>query len=176
MEIKITPFKKIYEKECLDLIKIVVVDGFIDEGIDIIKEKKHLDEELDIQFGRLKEFSHHYFLAQKEKAIVGMIAYLQPCEAVKLAMKKIQISSKSIQEIVAVYIHPDYQRRGIGSQLFTKMLGILKDSKVEFFAVSTGYKKGRSFWTKKLGKESVVFPTYYNGYPCSIWIRKVGDI
>lgn len=153
-----------------------MTDGFIDEGIDIKKEKKHLDEELLIQFDRLKKFSRHYLLAQEGKAIVGMIAYLQPCDAVKLAMKSLNIKSTSIREIVAVYVHPDHQRQGIGTKLFTEMLGILRHDKAEYFAVSTGYKKGRAFWTKKLGKASVVFPTYYSGHPCSVWIRKVGDI
>ncbi len=176
MKINIIPFGDSYERECLDLIKKIVTDGFIDEGIDIKRDKKHLDEELLIQFTRLKEFSHHYFLAQKDNKVVGMIAYLQPCEAVKLAMKSLKIKSSSIIEIVAVYVHPDHQRKGIGSMLFKKMKGILHKNNIDYFAVSTGYKKGRAFWTKKLGEVSVLFPTYYSGHPCSAWIRKVGDI
>lgn len=176
MEIKIIPCKKVYERECLDLIKRIVTDGFIDEGIDIEKDKKHLDEELEIQNNRIKKFSQNYLLAQNDNKVVGMIAYLQPCDAVKIAMKSLNIVSTSIQEIVAVYVHPDHQLKGIGSKLFFKMLSILQQKNVEYFAVSTGYKKGRAFWTKKLGEVSVLLPTYYSGYPCSVWIKKVGDI
>jgi GNAT superfamily N-acetyltransferase len=176
METRIIPYSKTFENDCFDLIKRIVTDGFVEEGIDIRKEKKHLDEELRIQFERIREHSHHYLLAQKGKAVIGMIAHLQPCGAVRLAMKNLDMGSPSIREIVAVYVHPDYQRRGIGSRLFSEMLDVLRHDKVEYFSVSTGYKKGRAFWTKKLGRVSELLPAYYNGHPCSVWIRKVSDI
>lgn len=176
MKINIIPFGDSFEIECLNLIKRIVIDGFIEEGIDIKKEKKHLDSELEIQKDRIKKYSRNYFLAQNGDKIVGMIAYLEPCEVVRISAEKIHIDIKLVQEIVAVYVHPDHQRQGIGSLLLSHILQVLKNKEVMYLAVSTGYKKGRAFWTKKLGQVSVLLPTYYSGYPCSVWIRKVGDI
>lgn len=176
MQITIHPFQKEDESSCLDIIQQVVVDGFVEEGINIQIEKVHLQEELDNQKNRIQQNYKNYFVAQTDDNIVGLIAYLEPCDAVLMALKELKINPVSIKEIVALYVNPLFQRQGIGSLLFSKIISVLKKQNTEYFAISTGYKKGRSFWTKKLGKESVVFPTYYSGWPCSVWMRKVDVI
>ena len=40
METRIIPYSKTFENDCFDLIKRIVTDGFVEEGIDIRKEKK----------------------------------------------------------------------------------------------------------------------------------------
>lgn len=176
MKIKLTQFIHDDKIECFNLIDRIVIDGFIEEGVNITKEKNHLNSELEIQKKRIEQFPDNYYIAKDRKIIVGMIAYMRPCKAVELAAEKLKIDIKLIQEIVAVYVHPHYQRRGIGSMLFDHIINILQNKKTVYFSVSTGYKKGRSFWTKKLGQESVLLPTYYDGHPCNVWIRKIDSI
>lgn len=176
MEILIDKMQEIDKQGCLDLIENVVVAGFIEEGIDIQKEKKHLADELEIQRKRIDQNSSHYVVAKQHTNIIGMIAYLTPCEVVDMAVKELQLNPQSIYEIISLYVNPHFQRKGVGSLLFENILLQLKHNKVEYFAISTGYKKGRSFWSKKLGKESIIYPTYYSGWPCSVWLKKVDDI
>jgi GNAT superfamily N-acetyltransferase len=176
MQSTIHPFQESDKKACLDIIYGVVVDGFIETGIDIQKEKDHLSEELAIQETRINQYFSNYFVIKKEKKVIGMVAYLEPCEAVYIALKELKISPISIREVISLYVDPAYQRQGVGSQLFSKIISEIKKLNIEYFAISTGYKKGRNFWTKKLGQESIVLPTYYSGWPCSVWIKKVNDV
>lgn len=176
MTLTIQQFSKEYTRDCLDIIKRVVTDGFVESGIDIEKEKSHLENELRNQRDRIHAYANHYFLALGNTHLIGMIAYLDPCDAVHIAAKQLDIPITLVQEIVAVYVHPDFQRKGVGSALFSHMGGVFRKQHIPYFAVSTGYVRGKSFWTKKLGRESVILSTYYEGTPCHVWIRPVGDI
>lgn len=176
MTITAQPYTDTYEKDCFHIIEKVVIDGFIESGVDIQKNPSHLSNELKLQRDRLLSFPNKYFIAIQNYRAIGMIAHLNPCNAVEIVANNQNIPIIDIQEIVAVYVHPDFQRIGIGSKLFTHMGSVLKAQHIPYFALSTGYKRGKQFWTKKLGEESEILPTYYEGHPCHVWIRDVDDI
>lgn len=176
MVITIQPYSETHKEGCLKIIKKVVIDGFVESGVDIQKEPGHLERELINQENRINEYSKQYYLALDDKNMVGMIAYLDPSEPVQIVAKQLQIPIDQIREIIAVYVHPDFQRKGVGSELFTFMGNVLREKKIQYFALSTGYMRGKKFWSKKLGNESQILPTYYEGHPCHVWIRNVDDI
>ncbi len=174
-----TQISKLHDAEIqkyLLFIESIVTEGFIDTGIDIVKEKQHLLNEIAIQSNRVLQSPNQYLLARQNNNIVGSIAYMTPCEAVQIAAKKLNIPLTSLTEIVAVYVHKKHRLKGIGSALFTTMLKLLKQNNITYAALSTGYAKGKAFWRHRLGPESLVLPDYYEGHPCFVWIRKIDDI
>ncbi len=66
-------------------------------------------------------------MAKYNDSLVGMIAHLEPSEPVVIIAKQLNIPVSSIREIVAVYVHPAHQRKGIGSQLFSYMGTALRE-------------------------------------------------
>jgi GNAT superfamily N-acetyltransferase len=53
-----------------------------------------------------------------------MISYLSPCEVVEMAMEELEIHPTTIQEVVSLYIDPTYQRQGVGSLHFSKIISV----------------------------------------------------
>lgn len=176
MEITIQPYAEEFKTSCLNIIRKVVIDGFIESGVDIQKEPGHLERELINQENRIHAIPKQYYVATQDTQVVGMIAYLDPSEPVQIVAKQLQIPIDQIREIIAVYVHPDFQRKGVGSELLTHMGNVLRDKKIPYFALSTGYLRGKNFWRKKLGNETQILQTYYEGHPCHVWIRNVDDI
>ena len=76
MTINIHQLKSPDKARCLDIIKKVVIAGFIEERIDINteKEKIHLNEELACQKERILTHPQNYFIAKNNNQIIGLIA------------------------------------------------------------------------------------------------------
>jgi len=180
MEVKIEELKKTEIDKALKLISEVIVDNFKLDGVDLVKFKKEIDSGLELQRQRLLNFSAKnlpYFLVAKNKEeIVGTIAYGPIDDLIKSALKKMEKSEdkRLITELISVYVKTSIQGKGIGSQLLSEMMRLLKKTEYKYVSLSTGYIGGKKFWEKKFGKPTVVFEKYFPDYgDCWIWIKKV---
>jgi len=63
---------------------------------------------------------------------------------------------KDMLEIGTVFVHPDYQQRGIGHMMLTKIFERLLSQGVKKVCFDSGYKTAQKIWKKKFGQ-----PTYY---------------
>ncbi|WP_430929631.1 GNAT family N-acetyltransferase [Lysinibacillus capsici] len=64
-------------------------------------------------------------------------------------------------EIGTVFVHPDYQNRGIGTMLLQKMLLTLENRRVPSFCLDSGYKQAQMIWQKKFGQPDFVLENYW---------------
>ncbi|MGW8957395.1 GNAT family N-acetyltransferase [Paenibacillus sp. NPDC055715] len=78
----------------------------------------------------------HFHVANCENKIIGFINYNL-------------LKGDNIVELTAFYVNPLFQRRGIGSSLFEKMIIDLKVGTEILCDVETDNHKGSSFYVKK---------------------------
>jgi GNAT superfamily N-acetyltransferase len=82
-----------------------------------------------------------------------------------------------VYEIGTVFVHPGYQRRGIGSLLFNTMLLTFLNRGIEEFCMDSGYASAQTIWTRKLGDPDYWLKDYWGeGSDHMIWKRKVKDV
>lgn len=178
MDITIEELNKKDAAEAYHLLTEVIIDNWKTEGIDINKFKKELQGELQGQKDRLDGFCikglPYYLVAKYDEEIVGVIAYGPNEKPIKLALKKLKKSEESMVEVMASYVELSFQRKGIGTKLFNSILEKIKKDDYKYFSLTTGYKKGLKFWSKKLGKPDIILKNYFGeGVHFWVWIRGV---
>jgi ribosomal protein S18 acetylase RimI-like enzyme len=174
MELQIMPMEKEESDAVLTLLEEIITHSFQWEGItaeevylSVINNQKERMESF------LKTGMPYFLVAKQEKEIVGVIAYSAPEKSVQMALAKLDKENNGVVEIIASYVKPGLQRKGIGSALFEALLTTLQEKRISTYAVSTGYKKGFLFWKKKLGEPTVTLKEYYGHIDCYVWIKEI---
>jgi GNAT superfamily N-acetyltransferase len=80
----------------------------------------------------------------------------------ELIQKTVKEDLTDFPEIGTVFVHPNYQKHGIGSILLQKMVITLESKKMIGFCLDSGYKQAQIFWQKKLGKPNFLLEHYWN--------------
>lgn len=102
---------------------------------------------------------NRYFLIAKHKGIVvGSVEYGLSNE---LIISCTNGELKEVLEIGTVFVHPDYQRRGIGSRLLELIFMELEKNGVMEFCLDSGYKSAQKIWIKKFGHPQYLFKDYW---------------
>lgn len=161
-----------------DFFETVITDTFRKEGIgdkkeDLIAEietKKHYLA-MDLE----SNGENRYFLIAKiENRIMGSIEYGSSSELIcQITNDKL----RDIKEIGTVFVHPEYQRRGVGSLLLKAIYEELDKNKLKVFCLDSGYKHAQDVWKKKFGVPDYLIKDYWDiGYDHMIWKLKLEDI
>lgn len=83
---------------------------------------------------------------------------------------------KDLIEVGTVFVHPAYQRNGIGSLLLNKMFFTLKNKGLEEFCLDSGYISAQNIWKKKFGEPDYLLKDYWDeGFDHMIWRIKIKD-
>lgn len=84
---------------------------------------------------------------------------------------------KGLYEIGTVFVHPGFQRRGIGSLLLNAMLLTFQSRDIEEFCLDSGYARAQKVWSHILGTPDYCLKNYWGkGSDHMIWKRAVRDI
>lgn len=112
--------------------------------------------------------SQEYFLiARVENKIVGIMGFGSPGKEIR---KNYMIDFENIPEIKNAYILPDFQRKGLGTQLFEKLKDVLVERGIKEFVLDSGFVSAQVYWKKKLGKPVVLVKNYWgDGTDYLIW-------
>ncbi|MER2058576.1 MAG: GNAT family N-acetyltransferase [Niallia sp.] len=161
-----------------DFFETVITDTFRKEGIadkkeDLIAEietkKRYL--EMDLESGGEDRY---FYIAKIDNLIVGSIEY-GPSSALICQMTKDKL--KNIKEIGTVFVHPVYQRRGIGSLLLKTIYEEMDKKGVEVFCLDSGYVQAQHVWKKKFGAPSYLLKDYWDiGNDHMIWKLYLEDV
>ncbi|MDP4164390.1 MAG: GNAT family N-acetyltransferase [Bacillota bacterium] len=161
-----------------EFFKIVITDTFIQEGIgeklvDLNEEIKVKNQYLESDFESNGE-KRHFLIALHGNKIIGSIEY---GPASNLINSCTDDALKELPEVGTVFVHPDFQRMGIGNLLLNKMYLIIKNCEIEEFCLDSGYKRAQEIWKKKFGDPAYLLKNYWGeGYHHMIWRVKVSDL
>ncbi|WP_430883182.1 GNAT family N-acetyltransferase [Fusibacter sp. JL216-2] len=95
----------------------------------------------------------YFLIALVENRIAGIIGIGPSNELIEESTNG---ALNDVLEIGPVYVHPDFQKQGIGSKLMNAMYLTLLARGQESFCLDSGYKSAQVIWTKKLGQASYI--------------------
>jgi GNAT superfamily N-acetyltransferase len=140
-----------------EFFEIVIRDTFERNGISHLIDT--IEEEIDDKRKCLNqdiesEGKNRFFLIAKENdKIIGSIEY-GPSNELIISCTNGEL--KELVEIGTVFVHPDYQKKGIGSRMLNLIFIELEKNGINKFCLDSGYKSAQKIWIKKFG-----FPEYH---------------
>lgn len=164
-------------KELHHFFSKVIHDTFIKEGIgdqlkDINDEIKVKEEYLQRDLDSNGE-QCYFLIAIKEDKIVGSIEYGPASELIRSCTNN---NFKELMEVGTVFVHPDFQRNGLGNMLLSVMYITLHEKGIEEFCLDSGYISAQKIWKKKFGEPDYLLKDYWGeGFDHMIWRVKVSD-
>lgn len=153
--------------------KHVISHTFLNNGVDD-------DEDLNSEINKKMTYINRYFngsddmfIVAKDDDVVGIIGFYTPNQMIQeLVGDKVD----GLKEMGTLYIHPDYQSRGIGSQLITLLTQFMKEQGVDSYCFDCGYKKAMATWTRKFGQPTYFFKDYWDvGDHYAVWIVDIKE-
>lgn len=165
--------------ETVNLLDVTIRNTFKVHGID----KSHAAD-MKHEVGNQVEFVRRgltsrsrntfFFVARSNEKIIGTIG----CGgASDLVRQHLTVNFARVPEIKSVYVLPDYQRSGVGSELFRAMLLTLRREQVDEFCLDCGYRKSQWFWQKLIGDPTITLHHHWgDNAHHMIWRRSVGDV
>ncbi|TDM17675.1 N-acetyltransferase [Macrococcoides caseolyticum] len=157
-----------------DYFKHVISHTFLNNGVDD-------DEDLNNEINKKMTYINHYFngsddmfmVAKDGDAVVGIIGFYTPNQMIQeLVGDKVD----GLKEMGTLYIHPDYQSRGIGSQLIVLLTQFMKEQDIVSYCFDCGYKKAMATWTRKFGQPTYFFKDYWDvGDHYAVWVVDIKE-
>lgn len=155
--------------------RVVITDTFHKEGIgdkiesiheEIETKRKYLENDI------VSNGENRYFLiALDHEKIIGSIEYGPASKLINICTNN---ASKDLIEIGTVFVHPDYQKKGIGNLLLNTMYTTLKKKGIEEFCLDSGYINAQKIWKKKFGEPDYLLKDYWEkGFDHMIWRIKI---
>ncbi|HWO95274.1 MAG TPA: GNAT family N-acetyltransferase [Bacillus sp. (in: firmicutes)] len=170
---RIEDIKKLHQ-----FFRIVITDTFMKEGIGEKVEDKEDEIEMKIKYLE-RDFEsngekRYFLIALDGDKMIGSIEYGPSSE---LISKCTNHALKHLIEVGTVFVHPDYQRKGIGNLLLNKMYLTLQERGIEEFCLDSGYIGAQKIWKKKFGNPAYLLKDYWGeGYDHMIWRIKINDL
>lgn len=139
-----------------DFLELVISDTSKKEEIE---EDDFISEEVESKIKVLKNYlqepdkDSRFLIALDGEKIIGTISSSFCRDKIlELVGNKVE---KEFQ-IGIVYIHPDYQKKGVATNLLNEMYEILKNRGIKEFYLDSGYLEAQKYWKKKLGAPLIV--------------------
>lgn len=151
--------------------RTVIEDTFNKEGIE--DQLEDLEAEIESKKAYLRDDlasngEHRFFLLALERGkIIGTIEH---GAASDLICKCTYNELKELQEVGTVFVHPDYQRMGVGNMLLENIYRTLRNKGIREFCLDSGYARAQNIWKKKYGEPDYLLENYWGeGYHHMIW-------
>lgn len=160
-----------------EFFRIVIVDTFKKEGIghlvddladEIEMKEKYLETDLESNGEK-----RYFLIALVGDKIIGSIEYGPASDLIKNQAKG---DLEELIEVGTVFVHPDYQRNGVGNLLLKNMFFTLKYKGIDEFYLDSGYRNAQKIWQKKFGEPDYWLKDHWDkGFDHMIWKIRVRD-
>ncbi len=158
----------------------VIRDTFEKEGIsnlydDIENEIVQKKELLERDYNSKGAERFFWIAVDKSKnRIIGSIEYGPSSQLIAVCT---QGKLKDVVEVGTVFVHPEYQRQGIGTLLLNVMFITLEGRGFTEFCLDSGYSNAQKIWRKKFGEPDFLMKDYWGkGKDHMIWKRGCSEI
>jgi GNAT superfamily N-acetyltransferase len=164
-------------KQLHEFFRTVIVDTFTKEGIgdkvEDLANEIHIKEkylETDLESNGEKRY---FLIALDGEKIIGSIEYGPASDLIRDHIKE---HPKELIEVGTVFVHPDYQRNGVGKLLLKNMFITLKNKGIVEFYLDSGYRNAQKIWLKKFGQPDCWLKDYWGKeFDHLIWKIRVSD-
>ncbi|RUS46214.1 GNAT family N-acetyltransferase [Cohnella sp. AR92] len=162
-------------KELNDFFHLVLTDTFEKEGISHLTEDREQEFQGKLDYLRSDLASNgrdrRFYLAIHQGRIIGTI---ESGPSSKLIRDLTKGELEHLPEIGTIFVHPDFQGRGVANRLLEAAYRCLLGRGIAEFCLDSGYKNAQRIWTKKFGAPAYVFPDYWgNGTDHMIWRSRI---
>lgn len=161
-----------------DFFEAVLQDTF--ERNDISHMEATLAEEIEAKKICLEQDhesegqARHFLIAKDAGRIVGSIEY-GPANDLIISCTHGEL--EGIAEVGTVFVHPDYQNQGIGSQLVRLLLSEMRSGGLREFCMDSGYPSAQKTWTRKFGLPAYHLKDYWGeGADHMVWLVQIDDV
>lgn len=138
---------------------------------EIASKEQYLKSDLDTN-GK-----NRYFLIVSEKndgCIIGTIEFGPASELIRTCTDG---ELNEMYEIGTVFVHPDYQGRGVGTMLLNVMFLTFLNRGIQEFCLDSGYSNAQKIWMKKFGQPDYWLKDYWgNGFDHMIWKKSMSEV
>lgn len=144
------------------------------------RDTELLEKEIDEKRTFLKEDiasdgKDKYFLIALHKGRVIATAECGPATPTVIECTKGKL--KDITEVGTVFVHPDYQGRGLGTLMLNMICITLLGRGEKEFCLDSGFKNAQKVWEKKFGKPEYVVKDYWGkGRDHKVWIKPIIEL
>ena len=115
----------------------------------------------------------YFLIALNGDKIIGSVEYGPVSD---LIIKCTNNAYKGLLEVGTVFVHPDFQRKGVGNVLLNAIYSTLHENEIEEFCLDCGYNRAQKVWKKKFGDPDYLLKDYWDkGNDHMIWRIKVSD-
>jgi len=145
-----------------EFFEIVIINTFKRNGISNLVDS--MTEEFEDKRRCLNQDiesdgKNRFFLIAKENnKIVGSIEY-GPANELIISCTNGEL--KELVEIGTVFVHPDYQNKGIGSRLLNLIFEELERNNIKECCLDSGYKTSQKIWINKFGNPQYHLKDYW---------------
>ncbi|RDU35602.1 GNAT family N-acetyltransferase [Neobacillus piezotolerans] len=153
------------------LFRTVISDTYIKEGIGELVDD--MEDEIQTKEAYLKkDFSsngeeRHFLVASKGGRIVGTIEF---GPASSLILECTHGALSGLMEVGTVFVHPEFQQRGIGSLLLSSIFRELGNRGIDECCLDSGYRTAQKIWKKRFGEPEYVLKDFWGkGFDHMIW-------
>lgn len=166
------------QEQLNDFFKTVIIDTFTKEGIgDLLDD---INEEIEVKKKYLtSDFEsngeeRYFLIAFNGDKIIGSIEFGPANEIIRNVSDS---AFEGLVEVGTVFVHPDYQRNGVGNLLLKAMYETLQNNGIEEFCLDSGYKSAQLIWKKKFGEPDILLKDYWGeNFDHMIWRVRVSEI
>lgn len=148
--------------ELVTFFRTVITDTYIKESIG--NKKEDIESEIETKKAYLEsDFEsngekRYFLIALYEDTIIGTIEFGPANELIRTGTNN---DLTDICEVGTVFVHPNFQRMGVGNSLLTKVFKVLQKRGIEEFCLDSGYKSAQKIWTKKYGNPDYFLMNYW---------------
>jgi GNAT superfamily N-acetyltransferase len=160
-----------------DFFRTVIIDTFNNEGIG--NQLNDINEEIEVKKGYLtSDFEsngeeRYFLIAFYGDKIIGSIEFGPANEIIRNWSDH---AFEGVVEVGTVFVHPDYQRNGVGNLLLKAMYETLRSNGIEEFCLDSGYKSAQLIWKKKFGEPDILLKDYWGkNFEHMIWRVKIRE-
>jgi GNAT superfamily N-acetyltransferase len=167
-----------YVEELKQFFSLVLTDTYAKEGLaDRVQEMEQeiQDKENLVREDLASDGEKRYFLmALVNGKIIGTIEYGATSQ---LVIDCTEGRLKGVIEVGTVFVHPDYQKQGVGSLLLNIIYLTFLNRKIKEFCLDSGYPNAQKVWQKKLGMPAYILKDYWGvGYDHMVWRKPTSEL
>lgn len=143
--------------------EIVIKDTFKKNGmadlVELLKEEIEDKREYLNQDFESNGKKRYFLIVVIDDIIIGSIEYGKSNDLVITCTNG---ELEGIVEIGTVFVHPEYQRKGIGNLMLMQIMNKLNNNGIKEFCIESGYKSAQKIWINKFGKPEYHLKDYWD--------------